>query len=106
MPRTGQEQPTARRRLKSRIPHFESVEQEARFWETHSTTEFEEEFEQVGDVRFVVTRGEPKKAITVRLPEATVAAVTREARTMGIGPSTLMRMWILEHLRSSRDRRS
>jgi hypothetical protein len=32
---------------KSRIPHFASLEEEAEFWDTHDTTEFEDEFEPV-----------------------------------------------------------
>ncbi|TAK34301.1 MAG: hypothetical protein EPO21_10160 [Chloroflexota bacterium] len=86
-------------RAKSQISTFRSVEEEAEFWDTHSTTEFEDEFEEVRDVRFVVTRGRPKKAITVRLPEEALADLAREAQQKGIGPSTLVRMWILEHLR-------
>lgn len=84
---------------KSRIPTFRTVEEEAAFWDSHSTTEFEDELEEVADVRFVVTRARPKKAITVRLSEDTVAALTERAREQGVGPSTLIRMWILERLR-------
>jgi hypothetical protein len=84
----------------SNVPRFRSVEEEAEFWDTHSTAEFEDEFEDVSDeVRFVVTRGQPKRGITVRLTEDALAALRREAATKGIGPSTLARMLILEHLR-------
>jgi predicted DNA binding CopG/RHH family protein len=100
MAKAEQEHPTT----KSRIPHFASAEKAAEFWDTHSTTEFEDEFEPAQGVKFVVTRGEPKKALTVRLPESTVAALTREASEKGIGPSTLVRMWILEHLRQPQQR--
>jgi hypothetical protein len=30
-----------------RIPKFASIEEEAVFWDTHDTTEFEDEFEEV-----------------------------------------------------------
>lgn len=83
----------------SRIPRFNTVEEEARFWDTHDTTEFEDELEEVSDVKFVPAR--PKKAITVRLEDETLDLIAREARQKGIGPSTLIRMWILEHLRES-----
>lgn len=101
MPKPEQENPTNKPGTRNRIPHFKSVEEEAAFWDTHSTTEFEDAFEPAPDVQFVVTRGEPKKAITVRLPETMVAAVTQEAQAKGVGPSTLVRMWILEHLRAA-----
>ena len=52
----------------------------------------------------MVTRGQPKKALTVRLPQATVEALTRQANEQGIGLSTLVRMWILEHLRQAQQR--
>ena len=32
---------------KSRIPHFNSIEEEAEFWDTHDSTEFEDEWEEV-----------------------------------------------------------
>lgn len=84
---------------KSRIPHFRSIEEEAEFWDTHDSTEFEDEFEDVEeDIRFVVIRGRPTKKITVRLPERAAAALAKEAREKGIGSSTLARHWILEHL--------
>jgi len=89
-------------RSESRIPKFKTVAEEAEFWDTHSTTEFEDEFEAVPDVRFVVTRAQPKKGITVRLEEDYLAALRQEARAKGIGPSTLIRMWVLERLHELR----
>ncbi len=91
------------RRAKSRIPTFKTIEEEAEFWDTHDTTEFEDEFEEVTDVRFV--KYQPKKVITVRLGEDTLAALTKEAHEKDIGLSTLVRMWILEHLQE-RDKTS
>lgn len=35
----------------SRIPEFTNIEEEAQFWDTHDTTEFEDEFRPV-QVRF------------------------------------------------------
>jgi predicted DNA binding CopG/RHH family protein len=85
--------------MTSRVPKFRTVEDEALFWDTHSTTEFEDEFEDVSDeVRFVVRRGQPKKGITVRLTEDALAALREEAAAKGIGPSTLARVLILDHL--------
>ena len=43
------------------------------------------------------------KVIPVRLPSAKWAALRDEARELGIGPSTLARMWILERLRRVRE---
>ena len=40
------------------------------------------------------------KVIPVRLPADKWEQMREEARELGIGPTTLARMWILEHLRS------
>lgn len=87
------------KRTKTRLPRFKSIKEAAEFWDTHDSAEFEEEFETVEDVKFLVVRGRLKKAITVRLPEDTLASLTQQAQELGIGPSTLARVWILEHLR-------
>ena len=39
------------------------------------------------------------KVIPVRLPADKWEEMRREARELGVGPTTLARMWILEHLR-------
>lgn len=39
------------------------------------------------------------KVIPVRLPSDTWEELRREARELGVGPTTLARMWILEKVR-------
>jgi hypothetical protein len=83
---------------KSRIPTFKTIEEEAAFWDTHSSEEFANELTPVENVEFVKVRS--KKALTVRFDEDMFEELTKEAREKGIGPSTLARMVILEHLRA------
>jgi Cys-tRNA synthase (O-phospho-L-seryl-tRNA:Cys-tRNA synthase) len=97
MTRKDQEQPKV---TYSRIPTFKTIEEEAAFWDTHSSEEFADELTPVEDVKFVKAR--PKRTLTVRFEEDTFEELTREAREKGIGPSTLARMVILEHLRARR----
>src|SRR6266571_4686725 len=85
---------------KSRIPTFKTIEEEAAFWDTHSSEEFADELTPGENVKFVKAR--PKKALTVRFEEDTFEELTREAREKGIGPSTLARMVILEYLQARR----
>jgi predicted DNA binding CopG/RHH family protein len=80
----------------SQIPHFATVEEEAEFWDTHSFEDFADELEPVTDTKFV--RARHTRAITVRLEEETYEALSKEAQAKGIGPSTLTRMLLLEHL--------
>ena len=41
------------------------------------------------------------KVIPVRLPSDKWEALRREAREVGVGPTTLARMWLLERLRQA-----
>lgn len=95
MTRKEQERPKV---TKGRIPTFKSIEEEAAFWDTHSSEEFADELTPVENVKFV--KAGSKKALTVRFDEETFEELSREAREKGIGPSTLARMLILEHLRA------
>ena len=78
----------------SRIPAFASIEEEAQFWDTHSTADYEDEFKPV-QVRFAKNLSQ---GITIRLDPATLGQVRALAKTKGMGPTTLIRMWVLERL--------
>ena len=99
MARAEREKPLVQKQAKSRIPRFKTIEEAAEFWDTHDSVEFEDQFEPAEDVRFILLRGRPKKPLTVRLPDDTLAALTKQAHELGVGPSTLVRMWVLERLR-------
>ena len=94
---TGKEQERPKV-IRSRIPTFKTIEEEAAFWDTHSSEEFANELTPVENVKFV--KASSKKAVTVRFDEDMFEELTKEAREKGIGPSTLARMVILEHLRA------
>ena len=99
MTRKEQEQPKVPK-TKNHIPAFQSIEEEAAFWDSHSSEEFADELIPVENVKFV--KAGSKKALTVRFDEDTFEELSKEAREKGIGPSTLARMVILEHLRARR----
>lgn len=82
----------------SRIPQFASYEEEAEFWDTHDTTDFEDEMKPV-KVTFAQNLSEP---LSIRLDPDTLAQLRARAHEKGIGPTTLARMWLLERLRSER----
>lgn len=88
-------------RKTSPIPEFKSYEEEAKFWDTHDTTDFEDEFKPV-QVRFAKNLSQ---SITIRLDSETLAHLRALAKEKGISPTTLIRMWILEHLCSLRSRK-
>jgi hypothetical protein len=85
----------------SRIPHFRSIEEEAEFWDTHDSMEFEDEFEEVEeDMRFVVTRPD-ERWIPLVLEDVVMTALEERARREQVAPPVLVRQWILERLHAS-----
>jgi hypothetical protein len=79
---------------RSRIPRFKSRAEEAEFWDTHDTTEFEDEFKEV-KIRMVRPLGH---ILGVRLDAKTMTKLSVIGRKKGVGASTLARMWLLERL--------
>lgn len=92
------------------IPSFNNIEEEAEWWDTHDTADFQHLFnpvqiriggelaEQIAKNRERSAQGELAEKLTVRLDESDRADLTKYAKRKGIGPSTLARMWIKEHL--------
>jgi len=79
------------------IPEFASIEEEAAFWDTHSTADYETEFTPVR-VRFGKRLS---SGVTIRLDPDTLKQLRTMAQEKGIGPTTLIRMWVLERLRDT-----
>lgn len=72
---------------------FKEHEKEARFWEENFDNEF--------------ASGRPRKAtfaknlsetLNIRLDPATISVVRNEAKAKGLGPTQLIRMWIMEKI--------
>jgi len=78
----------------SKIPDFKNHEEEAKFWDTHSVTDFLDEFKPV-EAKFAKNLSE---GITIRFDKNTLEQIRTIAHKKGIGPTTLARMWILENL--------
>lgn len=77
------------------IPPFETVEEEAEFWDSHSAVDGIEEGTMVG-----FHHSRKTGTLTIRFEPEDIQRIREQARQQGIGPTTLARMWILEHLRS------
>lgn len=78
-----------------KIPKFKSYEEEADFWDTHSPLDY-------GTWKEVKLEfAKPLVHILgVRLDAKTIDQLAKLGSGMGIGPSTLVRMWVMEKLRS------
>jgi predicted DNA binding CopG/RHH family protein len=76
------------------MPPFKTMAEEREYWDN---TDLGAEFARPDTVMV-----SPKAAaMSVRFDAADVAAIKQEAQHRGVGPSTLVRMVMREHLRAS-----
>jgi predicted DNA binding CopG/RHH family protein len=76
------------------MPPFQTLEEEAEYWDTHSPVDELDEHTVVA-----VHRGQKTETLTVRFDPQDLAKLREQADERGMGPTTLVRMWVLEHLR-------
>jgi hypothetical protein len=82
----------------SRIPAFASVEEEAAFWDTHDTTDFEDEWEPV-ELDVSPTLGH---ILSIRVDREEYRRLGAAAKARGVGVVTLARLLVLEGLEGSK----
>ncbi len=83
---------------KSRIPEFSSLEEEAAFWDSHDTTEFEDEFEEV---EAIFADSLLRRGIFVSLEEPFLSQLEQMAAKSGSKPALLARRWLMERLQQA-----
>jgi CopG antitoxin of type II toxin-antitoxin system len=83
-----------RPQTKSRIPEFSSREEEAAWWDRQNLADYQDEFKTVR-ASFAKNLSE---GLVIRLDQKALTELRAEARRKGVGPVTLARIWILEHL--------
>ena len=82
-----------------KIPETDSIEELARFWDTHDLTDFENQLEDVSERVF---ERKPETVIPVRLRRQEVEAVKQVAKTRGVRETALLRQWVREKLREAK----
>ncbi len=82
----------------TKLPRFHSIEELARFWDTHDLTDFEDELEEVEGPVFKAKGG---SALRIKLTPRQAAALRRRAKSAGIAQADLARVWITDKLRSA-----
>jgi len=81
------------------LPKTDSIEELARFWDSHEVTEFEDQLEEVKEPVFEIKRG---GTMVLRLEPEEARAVQEIAQARGVEQSDLLREWVLEKLGSLR----
>ena len=74
-----------------KIPDTDSIEELARFWDSHDLTDFEGHMEDVSE-----------PVIPIRLRRQEIEAVKRVAKTKGVRETALLRQWVREKLRDAK----
>jgi predicted DNA binding CopG/RHH family protein len=75
------------------MPHTDSIQELARFWDTHDLTDFEDELEEVSEPIF-----ERKAVVNIQLEPHEIEALNEIARAKGVGSADLIREWVLEKI--------
>jgi predicted DNA binding CopG/RHH family protein len=78
---------------RDRMPQTDSIEELARFWDTHDLTDFEEELEEVPGPVF-----ERETVVKLHLPSGEADAVKRMAESRGMAFTELIAQWIRERI--------
>lgn len=85
---------------KKRLPHFETEEEELRFWETARAEGYE--WEPADDIEWDI-RSEKKKRVTMRLEPSLIAELKAFAARMDVPYQTLTRALIRLGLHQARE---
>ena len=79
--------------MKERIPSFRSEKEEAKFWDTHDSTDFRSDLEEDQETVFV----RPEIGV-IEVRSATWQRLVREARRRRTTPQRLVQRWLKEKL--------
>ncbi len=86
---------------KRKIPAFKNTSEEARFWETHSVTDYLEHMEEVDNIFALspelsrtIRERSSKKAISLRLFRWEIDLAKRIAKSKKVPYQRLLREWI------------
>jgi predicted DNA binding CopG/RHH family protein len=82
----------------SKIPHTDSIEELAKFWDTHDLTDFEDQLDEISEPVF---ERESEEAFTIRLQREEIKAIKRIAESRGVEEVSLVKEWVLEKLHQS-----
>ena len=78
-----------------KLPVTDSIEELARFWDTHDVTDYLDELEEVTEPIFDPNL---RRTLVLRLEPGEAKAVAEKAKERGIEKEALIRQWVLEKL--------
>ena len=78
------------------IPKTDSIQELARFWDTHDLTDFEDQLEELAEPVF-----EREAVVKVELEPEEMEALNEIAKSKGVGSADLIQEWVREKIRVS-----
>ena len=79
-----------------RLPQTDSIQELAKFWDTHDLTDFENDLEEVTEAVF-----EQRTLIPLHLESSEAEALKKLAEAEGIAESELIRGWVREKIHAN-----
>jgi predicted DNA binding CopG/RHH family protein len=79
-----------------KTPKFKNMKEERKFWESHDSTDYLDDFEEAKDVVFVRPK---KQVISLRLEPQVISKLKNLAASEGLPPTTYARMLIIRAIR-------
>ena len=80
----------------SPIPPFKTLKEEANYWDTHSIVDDIDDGTLIG-----FHSANKNRTLTIRFSDKALQSLREQAFRLGIGPTTLARMWLMEKLSHS-----
>ncbi len=82
----------------NRIPNTDSIEELARFWDTHDLTDFEDELVEVIEPVFV---RDENAVLQLYFRKSEFERLSQLAQAKGIDSTSLAQDWVLERLKAA-----
>jgi len=79
------------------IPPFKTLDEEANFWDTHDTSPLMRG-EKIPLEKLELIEKEKKEVLVIRIQKSIKKKIEKIAKSKGINPTTLSRMWLIEKL--------
>ncbi len=80
-----------------KIPKFKTIEEERKFWDNHSVTDYLSDLKAAKEIVF--QRPPLRRNFQIRLDDETVRKLKKLANKKGTDVSTIIREWIQQHLK-------
>src|SRR5438874_611428 len=81
---------------KEHLPKTDSIQELARFWDTHDVSDFDDELEEVKEPVF-----DGARAITLRLQTDEAETVHKLATSKGVADAELIHQWVREKIHAN-----